>query len=48
MDDSIFQVGAEGARLTVYGAVDEKTTAYLALAIFVAVVAALFLYKRVM
>ena len=46
MDEPIFEVGRGGARFTVFVAMDIETGLYLALAIFLALVLAGFVYKR--
>lgn len=42
----IFSIGDDGAKLTVYGAIDAKTAMYLALAIFLGMVLALGVYAK--
>ena len=46
MDYPIFQIGDDGARFTVFVAVDVQTALYLAAAIFLGITLALAVYSK--
>lgn len=48
MESEIFGIGKDGARLTVYGAVDAQSTVMLSVGLFFALVLALAVYAKVL
>ena len=48
MESKFFEIGGDGVRLTVYGAIDTTTALYLAAAIFGGMVLALAVYAKIL